>query len=262
MTNSRLADLHDVLDGFDRIAVAVSGGVDSMTLATVAHRRVADATMFHAVSPAVPPEATERVRSYTEREGWRLRVVDAGEYDDPDYRANPVNRCFYCKQNLYGTIAGLTEAPIASGTNLDDLGDFRPGLIAAERHGVRHPFVEAEIDKATVRRIAASLGLDDIADLPAAPCLSSRIETGIAIDADSLAFVHRIERLLTDGLSPRTVRCRVRNEGIVVELDPEALDRLSDRPDLKNAVAVASTGSGYGGEVGFTAYRMGSAFLR
>lgn len=262
MTEPKLADLHDVLDGFDRIAVAVSGGVDSMTLGAVAHRRVADATMFHAVSPAVPPEATDRVRFYAEREGWRLRVVDAGEYDDPDYRANPVNRCFYCKQNLYGTIAGLTDVPVASGTNLDDLGDFRPGLMAAERHGVRHPFVEAEIDKATVRRIAAGLGLVDIADLPAAPCLSSRIETGIAIDADSLAFVHRVERLLTDGLSPRTVRCRVRNEGIVVELDPEALDRLSDRPDLKNAVVAASAGNGYGGEVGFTAYRMGSAFLR
>ncbi len=262
VTETRLGDLHDVLDGFGRIAVAVSGGVDSMTLATVTHRRVADATMFHAVSPAVPPEATERVRAYAGREGWRLRVVDAGEYDDPDYRANPVNRCFHCKRNLYGTIAGLTDVPIASGTNLDDLGDFRPGLVAAERHGVRHPFVEAGIDKATVRRVAAGLGLDDIADLPAAPCLSSRIETGIAIDADSLAFVHRVERLLTDGLSPRTVRCRVRDAGIVVELDPDALARLAERPDLKDDVAAASVRGGYGAAVGFTAYRMGSAFLR
>ena len=83
------------------MAPAVSGGVDSMTLAVVAHRIGAAPEMFHAVSPAVPASATERVHEVAAREGWLLRVVDAGEFDDPDYVANPVDRCFHCKTELY-----------------------------------------------------------------------------------------------------------------------------------------------------------------
>ena len=150
--------LNTVLDDIGRAAVAVSGGVDSMTLALLAGRRSgADCAMFHAVSPAVPAEATARVQEYAVREGWRLTVLDAGEFDDPAYRANPANRCFYCKTNLYGALAARTDATLLSGTNVDDLGDWRPGLKAAQAHGVRHPFVEAGIDKAQVRSIAAGL---------------------------------------------------------------------------------------------------------
>ena len=164
------------------IAVAVSGGVDSMTLAYVAHRVLgAQATMYHAVSPAVPDAATSRVRAYAESNGWRLKVISAGEFNDRDYVANPANRCFYCKTNLYGSIASMTDGLIVSGTNLDDLSDWRPGLQAADNHAVRHPFVEARIDKAGVRGIASAYGLDDISALPAAPCLSSRVETGIPL---------------------------------------------------------------------------------
>ena len=153
------------------VAVAVSGGVDSMTLAFLAHHALGrDALMVHAVSPAVPAEATERVHRYVAREGWTLRVIDAGEFDDPDYLANPVNRCFFCKKNLYGAIATVTDRPIVSGTNTDDLGDYRPGLEAARERRVRHPYVEAGIDKDGVRAIAAARGLDDLAELPAAPC--------------------------------------------------------------------------------------------
>ncbi|HEX7955284.1 MAG TPA: hypothetical protein VF523_19655, partial [Burkholderiales bacterium] len=97
-----LAQLQAVLRGIGPLAVAVSGGVDSLTLASVAHRTLQDeAEMFHAVSPAVPAQATERVRALAAREGWKLTVVDAGEFGDADYRSNPVNRCFYCKTNLY-----------------------------------------------------------------------------------------------------------------------------------------------------------------
>jgi uncharacterized protein len=153
---TKLAALDRTLDGIGPVAVAVSGGVDSLTLARAAARRLgAGATMFHAVSPAVPPEATARTRALAERYGWRLEVIDAGEFDDPDYLRNPVNRCFHCKWNLYDSIARHTAATIVSGTNTDDLGDFRPGLEAASRRGVRHPYVESGIDKALVRAIAA-----------------------------------------------------------------------------------------------------------
>ena len=260
--------LNAVLDGIGRCAVAVSGGVDSMTLALLAGRRLgAECAMFHAVSPAVPPEATARVRAYAEREGWRLAVLDAGEFDDPAYRANPANRCFYCKTNLYGALAARTEATLLSGTNMDDLGDWRPGLKAAEAHGVRHPFVEAGIVKAEVRAIAALLGFDDLARLPAAPCLSSRIETGLRVEADDLASIHAAERYLARQLrplQPETVRCRKRKAGIVIELDTATLEALSEsrRTALGGAVAGMFDAGVGAGAVRFAPYRTGSAFLR
>ena len=260
--------LNAVLDGIGCAAVAVSGGVDSMTLALLAGRRLGvDCTMFHGVSPAVPPEATARVRAYAAREGWQLIVLDAGEFDDPAYRANPANRCFYCKTNLYAALAGRTDATLLSGTNVDDLGDWRPGLKAAETHGVRHPFVEAGIDKAHVRAIAAGLGFDDLAALPAAPCLSSRIETGLRVEADDLASIHAAERYLSRQLrplGPETVRCRKRKAGIVIELDEATLDALSEsrRATLGTAVAGMFETCEHARPVSFAPYRTGSAFLR
>ena len=176
------------------VAVAVSGGVDSMTLAYVAHRANPLSQTFHALSAAVPVSATERVKRYAELEGWNLTIIDAGEMQDPSYLNNPVDRCYYCKSCLYDTIAKQTELLIVSGTNLDDLSDYRPGLKAASEHQVRHPYVDSEIDKQSVRAIANHLGLDDLADLPAAPCLSSRITTGISIDDRVLPVVDEVER--------------------------------------------------------------------
>lgn len=256
--------LHAALGGMGGIAVAVSGGIDSLTLATAAHRALAGrATMHHATSPAVPPEATERTRALAATEGWRLDVFDAGEFADPSYRANPVNRCFFCKTSLYGAVARRTTQQIVSGTNLDDLGEYRPGLEAARAHAVRHPFVEAEIDKSTVRALAAKLGLGTLAELPAAPCLSSRIETGIRIEAPVLAMVHNAERLVAAQLSPRTVRCRVRAAGVVIELDAATLEALdtaqADR--LRTELQRLADAAGLRTPVRFAAYRNGSAFL-
>ena len=259
------AALESVLRTLPALNVAVSGGVDSMTLAVIAHRLAPDATrMVHAVSAAVPPQASERVRHYARREGWRLEELDAGEFADARYRANPANRCYFCKSNLYGAMAGRFRDALVSGTNLDDLGDFRPGLLAAEEHRVRHPYVEAGIHKAGVRDIARSLGLDDLAELPAAPCLSSRIETGIAIDPRVLPVVNDVEQWLTVEIAPRTVRCRVRGEGIVVELDGDALAGLDTtrRAELRSSIAGRFAHIQVHRPVSFAPYRMGSAFLR
>lgn len=259
-----LEDLQARLAG--PLALAVSGGVDSLTLAHVAHRGAASraATVFHATSPAVPPEATERVRRHAARFGWRLQVIDAGEFHDPDYLANPHNRCFFCKTNLYGTIAAKTEATIASGTNTDDLGDYRPGLIAAKEHDVRHPFVEAGIDKATVRAIARHLGLDDIAELPAAPCLSSRLETGTRVTAARLAVVHAVERALVEALRPATARCRILADGVRIELDEASLEAASGPAgaSLRERISALCRDLTAGSAPEYRPYRRGSAFLR
>lgn len=254
-----------VLDPLGSVAVAVSGGVDSMTLAhVVADRLGTAARMLHAVSPAVPEEATARVQRHALLHDWQLTLLDAGEFADPDYRRNPVNRCFYCKQNLYTAMAAETDAVLVSGTNLDDLGDYRPGLQAAEHQGVRHPFVEAGIDKAGVRRLARDLGLDDLAELPASPCLSSRIETGIAIRATDLGFVHRVEGWLNANLGAATARCRIRAGGPTVELDAAALARLQapGAASLRGELLDLFLANGYQGLPALLPYRRGSAFLR
>jgi len=207
---------------YSRLAVAVSGGVDSMTLAAVAHEVLGDRLLVvHAKSPAVPLEASVRVQEYAVRQGWALKIVEANEFGDEQYVSNPVNRCYFCKTHLYARLQEVWEGPIASGANLDDLGDYRPGLLAASEKQVVHPLIDAQITKALVRAIAAHRHLDDIAELPAQPCLSSRVETGIAIDAKDLMFVHRIEQFLTQSLGPGDIRCRITAAGVRIELPAE-----------------------------------------
>ncbi|KQT69405.1 adenine nucleotide alpha hydrolase [Methylobacterium sp. Leaf465] len=270
MSPEVLQRLNDVLLAIGPLAVAVSGGVDSLTLAETAHRLlgVDRALMVHAASPAVPVEATQRVRDEAARAGWSLRVVEAGEFADPNYRANPVNRCFFCKTNLYGRIRQVTDRIMVSGANLDDLGEYRPGLDAAREHGVRHPYVEAGLDKATVRSLARALGLGSVAELPAAPCLSSRVETGIRIEPETLAFIHAVEGLVSRSLEAaigprRAVRCRVRAAGIVVELDPVSLAALDGTRQTALAAQIRAGAPANLPEtpVRFTTYRTGSAFL-
>jgi uncharacterized protein len=247
------------LNRYPELVIAVSGGVDSMTLAYVAHRFSSGKVgMLHAVSPAVPAHATARVRAHAERHGWALTVADAGEFEDPRYRANPVDRCYFCKSNLYDRIRSVTQGTVASGTNLDDLGDYRPGLKAASQRGVVHPFVEAEINKAAVREIARLHGLDDLAELPAQPCLSSRVETGIAIDADDLGFIDTVERAVADVIPDEpNIRCRITHSGVALELGEAG----AGRDDIGRLVEALChrTGRVF---TGVRPYRRGAAFLR
>jgi len=201
-------------------------------------------------------------------------LLDAGEFDDERYRQNPVNRCYFCKSHLYETMSLQSEQAraqnrvLCSGTNLDDLSDFRPGLLAARTFAVRHPYVEAGLRKSDVRTLARSLGLTDLADLPAAPCLSSRVETGIRIEPGDLRAVHEVESAARASLAADTVRCRVRRNGIVIELDEQALSRLSTELETTlRQIAASAFGRNRTGRpaliagIRFERYAMGSAFL-
>jgi pyridinium-3,5-biscarboxylic acid mononucleotide sulfurtransferase len=245
-----LEELTSILRALGRAAVAVSSNV----------------TMYHAVSPAVPAEATQRVRLLATQYGWSLDVIDAGEFRSKDYIKNPVNRCFFCKTSLYDSISAIankTQAQILSGTNTDDLGEYRPGLEAAKIHAVRHPFVEAGISKTEVRALARQLGMNDVAELPAAPCLSSRVETGIAIEPKTLKAIHATEILVGAVLQPKTVRCRVRARGVVIELDEASLRSLSDdlRDNLTSKIHDVFANNIDSVSISFAPYRTGSAFL-
>jgi len=254
-----LARLVAELDRHERIAVAVSGGVDSMTLAHVAQTMSrARVTMYHAAGPAVPTSAAARVRAHADRYGWPLVVLDAGEFADPRYRANPIDRCYYCKSNLYARIREATADTIVSGTNVDDLSDYRPGLRAAAESGVVHPFVDAGIDKAVIYEIAAALGLADLERLPAQPCLSSRVETGIAITAQDLAFIDDVESRLAERLGGEsTLRCRVTRAGVVIEVSASAASDV----EIARAIGEAACRDEDRTFAGVRPYRRGSAFV-
>lgn len=241
-------------------AIAVSGGVDSLTLAAFAYANGRKPKIVHGLSPAVPEAATQRVKSLGQQEGWNLQIVDAGEFGDPNYKANPVNRCYFCKANLYNTIAGLWQGPVYSGANMDDLSDYRPGLDAAKERQVRHPYIEAGMDKSDVRQLARQLGLGQISELPASPCLASRVETGIAIQAPILKTIDHCETWLRQHLPEGTIRCRYRRAGWVIELDETSLLSFQEQdlmPRLRRDVpGLAAQG------IETATYKRGSAFLR
>lgn len=268
MINTKQRQLESLLRSRDgTLYIALSGGIDSITLMTVAARvRTMPTIAVHAVSEAVPGEATARCRELAAQRGWTLRVLNAGEFDDQRYVENPVNRCYYCKTNLFARITDqidVQSATIATGTNLDDLGDYRPGLIAASENAVWQPFAEAGVDKATIRQIARSEKLGGLSELPAQPCLSSRVETGIAINGADLLFVHRVERRLASEIGDGDIRCRITAAGVVAQL-PADTPAFSDQPQmarLKSLLLEICEREGRQLDR-IEPYRMGSAFLR
>ena len=256
------AHLAGILSRIASPTIAVSGGVDSTTLAEFARQQTPDTTMVHAVSPAVPGPATARVRALAGERGWRLTIVDAGEFGDERYLENPVDRCFYCKTNLYRTLSQLTDGAICSGANADDLNDFRPGLAAAADHNVRHPYIEAGFAKNDIRALARALDLPAFSALPASPCLASRLETGLRVEPGRLRLVEDVEAWLQARLTAETVRCRLRHTGIEIELDSMTLAALSADDQAALIAELRCTAGDLGDQpIRLSPYRRGSAFI-
>lgn len=261
---ARRARLEGILRGYRRVGVAVSGGVDSVTLAALAwglrDAGGLDVTLFHATSAAVPGAARAVLDEVAAARGWDVVVLDAGEVEDPAYANNPVDRCYFCKSHLFDAVRTRFDGVICTGANLDDVDDHRPGRRAAAERGVREPFIEAGFSKADVRALARALGLPVVAELPASPCLSSRVQTGVRIDAPLLRVIDDVERALRP-LASSTLRCRVRARDVVIEHDglDEAGARAVLAPLLSSARAVLGDRVD---ELVFAPYRRGSAFLR
>jgi uncharacterized protein len=259
---ARRERLGALLLGWQRVGIAVSGGVDSLTLAAFAWslRPALDVTLFHATSAAVPEGSRTVLDDLARARGWDVVVLDAGEVDDPAYAANPADRCYFCKSHLFTAIRARWDGLVCTGANLDDVDDHRPGRRAARERDVREPFIAAGFTKAHVRALADALGLPAVARMPASPCLSSRVETGVRIEASLLFTIDAVERALRP-LSTGDLRCRVRADRVVVEhggLDEEAA-RAVVTPVLQGARGVLGSRVDH---LSFAPYARGSAFLR
>ena len=189
---SKYQALQDTIRSYSRVIVAFSGGIDSSLVAFVAGQVLGENALA-VTSGSASLKRTDLELSKKLGDDWGIahQVIVTDELSKSDYRANPTNRCFYCKTSLYTELAQIASAQnyafVLNGTNLDDLGDHRPGLIAADDYNVKSPLVEAGFHKADVRALAHELGLEN-ADKPQAACLSSRFPYGTAIDQNLLLW--------------------------------------------------------------------------
>lgn len=227
-----IADMHSVL-------VAFSGGIDSSFVLKIAHEQLVNCALgVTAVSPTFPTSELETAKRVASEIGARHEIVQTDQLEIPAFVQNDASRCFHCKSDLYQLLDGLREPRashwIIDGTNLDDLGDDRPGIKAARQWKVRSPLVEAGLTKSDIRTLAKELGLSNW-DKPAAACLSSRIPRGAPITFDKLRRVEQAEEvLLAEGF--RHVRVRDHGEIARIELSQEDFARLNE-PECRGRIS-------------------------
>lgn len=224
------ARLERAVSTADSAIVAFSGGVDSSLVAAAAHQVLGSrALAVTAVSPALASGELDGARSVAAHIGIAHRAITTNELARAGYRANGSDRCYHCKTELYEALASLADvegfATLFSGANVDDLGDWRPGLRAAEELGVRHPLIEAGLGKTQIRTLARELHLPS-AEKPAMPCLASRLPFGTKVDRDVLAQIDRAEQALKR-LGHRELRVRHFGDRARVELGADDLARAN-----------------------------------
>ena len=228
----KLDRLNGLLRQTNGVLVAFSAGVDSTFLLKVAHMVLGErAVALTASSPTAPPGELEAAKAFVVNLGCRHVIVNSHELANPSFHQNPVNRCFFCKDELYRICREQADrlgiGGIVDGTNLDDLRDHRPGLKAAKEWGVRHPLVEAEMTKGDIRRHSRELGLPTW-DKPSSPCLSSRFPYGTEINLERLKQIGTCELFMKE-LRFREFRVRYHGDLARIEVAPNEFDRLFER---------------------------------
>ena len=277
VSDSKLDRLRELLRSYGSCLVAYSGGVDSVFLARVARDVLGDKSLaVIADSPSLPRRELAEALDIAAQFDIPVRVVKTAEFENPDYLANPANRCYFCKHELFEELAPLARAEgfavIAYGENASDVGDFRPGAQAAAEFAVRAPLKEAGLTKADIRAFSAQLGLPT-ADKPQMACLSSRLPYGEAVTPAKLAMVEAAENILRDlGFHDVRVRHHELNSKLGAqnsESVPAALARIEVGPselskfiadDNAVRVALALKAIGYAHvTLDLHGYRRGSA---
>jgi len=261
MIEPKLDALREHFRTMESVVVCYSGGLDSGFVLAVAHEQLGPrAVGLTAAGPALAPSEREDAAAFAKQIGATHEIIDAGEIDVKDYVANGPDRCFHCKTALYVAAERFRKdhglAHVVNGTNLDDLGDYRPGLEAAKNAGVRSPLVEVGFHKADVREAAKRMGLR-LWDKPAAACLASRIPYGTAVTPERLSQVAGLEAEIR-ALGFRVVRVRHHDAIARIELGAEELARMLE-PTCRTQVNDAGKRHGFSYvTLDLGAYRVGS----
>ncbi len=239
MWQAKLDRLRELFSQMDQALIAYSGGVDSTLVAKIAFDELGNrALAVTADSPSLLPEELEEAVAQAEAIGIRHEVVTTYEMDNPNYTSNPINRCYFCKSELHDTLKTLALRRgypyVIDGVNADDLGDYRPGIQAAQERGVRSPLAEAGVTKLEVRQISQHLGLPWW-NKPAQPCLSSRFPYGEEITLEKLHRLGRSERYLRN-LGLKNFRVRSDRNTARIEVMPEDIQDFVTKTDLNQLV--------------------------
>lgn len=246
-TIEKYKKLQENLRNLGSVAIAFSSGVDSTFLLKAAHNVLGDKVIaVTASSCSFPKRELEEAKKFCQENGIRQIICESEELNIEGFRQNPVNRCYLCKHELFEKIWKIAEehqvAAVAEGSNMDDNGDYRPGLIAVKELNVKSPLRDVQLTKAEIRELSKQIGLSTW-NKQSFACLSSRFVYGETIDEKKLSMVDRAEQLLLD-LGFHQVRVRIHGTIARIEVLPEELQKIVE-PGMREKIAVKFRGFGF-----------------